>query len=178
MGFNPVNNHQTSISALGNIGSASPRQLVQIADVKSAGVAAGTFSSGAWRTRVLNTIDIDELGTITLSSNQVTLQPGTYEFEASAPAFRVDRHRVRLHNITDNTTVQFGQGAFSNNNQISTYNVGDLTVSSVSGKFTITSSKVFELQHRCQTTVSDNGFGQETNFGDPERYAVIRFWKV
>ena len=49
-----------------------------IAEQQSAGTEAGTFTSGAWRTRSLNTEITDPDGIVSLSSNGFTLQAGTY----------------------------------------------------------------------------------------------------
>ena len=48
--------------------------------------------------------------------------------------------------------------------------------STVSGRFTITGSKVFELQHQCGTTQVDLGFGAAANFAT-EVYSEVEFWK-
>ena len=52
------------------------------------------------------------------------------------------------------------------------------TRSFVEGRFTITGTTTLELQHQCQTTRADNGFGIESNFSVVEVYAVVRLWKV
>ena len=61
---------------------------IKLSDVKSAGTAGGTFTSGSWQTRTLNTEDSDTGGNCSLSSNQFTLDAGTYEINARASASR------------------------------------------------------------------------------------------
>src|SRR5687768_2319629 len=78
--------------------------ILHLVDEKAANTAGGTFTTGAWRTRTLNTEKLDEI-TSTLASNQFTLPAGTYNIVASAPAFFVSRHQTRLRNITDGTTT-------------------------------------------------------------------------
>lgn len=140
---------------------------------KTPGTSAGTFTAGAWRTRSLNYIVSDVSGYVmALTNGRFTLPPGTYIFSASAPAFQVDRHQVRLYNITDAAVVQNGTSEISYN--------GD-TVQSRSfamGRFVITASKDFELQHYCQTTVATQGLGTANGFtGDDERFSMIELWK-
>jgi hypothetical protein len=104
-----------------------------------------------------------------LSSNQITLDAGTYECRISAPAFEVERHQAKLRNVTDNSDVMIGTSAFA-------HDAGYVHIRSfISGKFTIASSKALEVQHRCTDTDS---FGLDCNFGVNEVYTVAEFWKV
>src|SRR6266516_1340078 len=50
-------------------GNSFGAQLFHVRDEKSAGTVGGTFSSGAWRTRTLNTTKTNEIGSASLSSN-------------------------------------------------------------------------------------------------------------
>lgn len=145
---------------------------ILITDEKAAGTAGGTFTSGAWQTRDLNTIVSDVGGHASVSSNQVTLPAGNYRFKGSGSAFDVGSHKVRLQNITDATTVETGtsESALDSDNG---YNK-----SFVFGKFTITTSKIFELQHRCSITQATNGFGLgNAGIGATETFGVIEFFK-
>ena len=144
--------------------------FLHLQDQKISGTEGGGFTSGAWRTRVLNTEVTDTIGS-TLSSNQFTLPAGTYYFEASAPAFSVGRHLSRLQNITDTTTTLLGTS------EVTASSTSVVTRSFVNGQFTIADTKTFELQHRCQATNGTNGFGGATGF-DTEVYAEVRVWKV
>ena len=122
-----------------------------LADVKAYNAEGGTFTSGAWRTRDLNTEVTDADGIVSISSNQFTLQAGSYLIKARCPAYNVNRHVCRLYNITDSSEVILGS---------STFNLTDGQVdSTLSGKTTISSAKVFEIQHRCNST-SPNTLGQ------------------
>ena len=140
-------------------------------DEKAAATGAGTFTSGAWRTRDLNTTQFNNIASASLSSNQITLLAGTYQINASAPAFQVDQHILRWQNITDTSTVMIGSSAYSQNTTNAT------THSFISGTFTIAATKVFELQHRCVTTRSGVGLGNENSM-DTNVYAVVTLDKV
>ncbi len=146
------------------------RDYILIRDIKAAGVDGGTFTSGAWRTRDLIEESSDVGGHAGLGANRITLVAGTYEFEVSAPAYLVGSHQVRLYNISDASIVTSGSVM---------YNAGAcVTRSEACGRFTITSPKVFEVQHRCSITQASTGFGKACNFGSWEQYTVARFWKV
>ncbi len=146
---------------------------ILIADQKAAGTSGGTFTSGADRTRVLNTIVFDTHSIASLSSNQFTIPAGTYIYEISAPAYQVDRHQALLYNITDAAIAQIGTTEFSLNAA-----GGVTTCSRVEGIMTITSSKAFEVRHRCQTTSTTFGFGVESNFSRTETYTTVKLIKI
>ena len=141
-------------------------------DVKSSG-GGGNFTSGAFRTRDLQTSQFNNITGCSLASNQITLASGTYIINAVAPAEGVDQHQTRFQNITDSTTAVLGGNAYAapGATGLSTYSVCD-------GGFTIASSKVFELQHRATTTRNGTGFGMNNGFGVGETYAIITIAKV
>lgn len=134
---------------------------------------AGTFTSGAWRTRVLNTEILDAKGIGALATNQITLAAGTYRIRAKAPALQVDYHQVRFFNITESATVEYGNMALSGASDTTQ------TYSEVVTEFTIGSTKVFELQHRCATTKSGTGTGAGPgSFGTQWYTAVVEIYKI
>lgn len=147
-------------------------EYVKLTDTKATTTDGGTATSGSWQTRALNTEDSDTGSVCTLSSNQFTLPAGTYRVQASAPAYSVDTHQLRIRNITDSTTDLVGLNAHS-------YSTGNSSCAAhVSGEITIASAKTFELQHRFQTTHATNGLGTANSFGENEVYAVVEIWKV
>ena len=152
--------------------AAAGDDYILIEEQQASGVQGGSFTSGAWRTRDLNTEVADTGGDASVASKQVTLSAGTYEFEAWAVAQEVGNHKVRLQNVTDATTIGVGsserlEGAEAN-----------ATHSTVAGRFTISASKVIELQHRCSSTRNNDGFGDAAGFGVVEVYAQLKLRKV
>lgn len=144
----------------------------KISDAKAAGTSGGTFTSGAWQTRDLNTEDSDANSIVTLSSNQFTLQAGTYRIRAESRASQVEAHKIKLRNTTDSSDTIIGLSAYvrqPNNVENS---------SSLCGEFTIAGAKTFEIQHRCTATFATEGFGVATNVGVSEVYTVVEIWKV
>jgi hypothetical protein len=140
-------------------------------DFKSGNASGGTFTSGAWRTRDLNTTVINNITGCSLASNQVTLAAGTYYVNATAPGRTVDNHQTRLYNTTDSAELGFGTDAYI------AAGVNASGTSPLQTYFTLAGEKVIELQHRCLTTRADDGFGQNNGFGT-ETYAVITIVKV
>jgi len=156
-------------------GNHRPRYIL-IRDEKSNGTNGGTFTSGSWQTRDLNTIVTDDTEDVTLTSNQFVLPAGTYEAEIEAPAFFCNLHKARLRNITDSTTVDEGSSAKSNDDSSASETTQESVIVT---KFTITASKTFEVQHQCQTTTNTNGFGAATSFTtDNEIYTIVKLKKV
>lgn len=155
--------------------TAAVQNYLQYRDQQTANTQGGTFTSGAWRTRVLNTEVTDVGGFGSLSSNQITLSSGTYRIFATAPAFDVNRHKARLQNVTDGATVLIGSSEYA---YAGAGSDGSQSSSTISGIFTIAASKALEVQHQCQTTRANQGFGVESNFGVVEVYTVVELWKI
>lgn len=154
------------------LAAGSVPDYIKIADHKTSGTAGGTFTSGAWQTRVLNTEVVDAGNHASLSSNQITLDPGMYDFRVICPAYYVDAHQAKLYNVTDAVDVELGTNTSAGRDTN-----GAVTTSVISGRFTIAASKTFEVQHRCTTTQASVGLGLACSFGT-EVYTVAEFWKV
>lgn len=146
---------------------------VILEDQKSSGTAGGTFTSGADRTRVLNTEVRDLLSICTLSSNQFTLTAGTYYIEWGAPAWQpVGAHQSFLYDVTGTAELKRGTpGNLGNSSSLpNDFSTGQHVV-------TIAGSNAFEIRHRCTSTVSTNGFGFGAGFGT-EIYTWVKIWKT
>ena len=131
-----------------------------IEDQKAQNTAGGTFTSGADRTRDLNTEVSDLSGLVTVGSNQVTISAaGTYEIHWEAPALRVAAHQSFLYNVTDTAEVKRGSTAYSGTTD------GAATLSTGRTVVAITAAKAFEIRHRNTTTRATDGFGVQANFG-------------
>jgi hypothetical protein len=139
-------------------------------DEKTSGTNGGTFTSGAWRTRDINATQVNTITGASIASNQITLPAGTFYVEVSAPAFAVDQNQARLQNITDSTTTIIGQCS---------YTAPAVCAASaiIVGQFTITSSKTFEVQHQCNYTRANDGFGTQNAFGT-QVYTTVSISKV
>jgi hypothetical protein len=164
--------------AIYNIGTSvqpyAPR-IAYIKDVKTSGTAGGTATSGSYQTRTLNNLTGDT-SFISLASNQMTLQPGTYHIEANAPAHFVDEHKIKLRNVTNSSDTLIGSVEYSSNNF--TELVGVVSRSILFGTVTISAATVFEIQHRVTSTSATSGFGIAASFGDSEVYTQVKITKV
>ncbi|OPY07264.1 MAG: hypothetical protein A4E68_01946 [Syntrophaceae bacterium PtaB.Bin095] len=134
------------------------QRIMIVADEKSKGTHGGTFTSGAWRTRDLNTIRYNTISGASLNSNQVTLPAGTYIVMGSAPALQVTEHQAILYNTTASADLIIGTSEITNNS--ASYAV---TRSVLCGGFTLAIPSVLELRHYCNYTKSTDGFGRAMN---------------
>lgn len=141
-----------------------------VRDEKGGTSNGGTFTSGSDQTRDLNTEHFDPDGIVSLSSNQFTLQAGTYFIRWSCPAHNVGRHISKLYNVTDSNTEEIGTVEYCPSS-ITTRSFG-------TARITIASTKAFEIRHNCQTTQVGNGFGVDTNNQLPTSvYTVVEIFK-
>lgn len=120
---------------------------VRLADV---GLTSQLFTSGTWNTCRITTELEDADALCSLSSNRITLSAGTYRIVASVVLYGTLYSSIRLRNVTDNSTLLVGRGAYSPAS-------GPSTVVGISGPFTIAASKELELQiHAGQTSAAGN----------------------
>ncbi len=156
----------TGISAGGKFAS-----YAIIVDEKAYNTGGGNFTTGDWRTRDLNTELADADGIVSISSNQFTLQAGTYLIKAACPTYYVQRHVAKLYNVTDSSDALTGQTAFNTSGAAQTN-------AFIFGRVTIGAAKVFEIRHRCQVTYNTYGFGVEHGFsGNSSIYTVVEIYK-
>jgi hypothetical protein len=163
-----VQDHENRIDILEGL---VPSRIAYLKDVKPSGTDGGTFNSGSYQTRTLNTQEGD-LTFCSLSSNQFTLSPGTYQVEAQSMAYKVNRHKIKLRNITDSIDAIIGISSDVDSTSTT------VTGARLMGTLVVSSTKTFELQHRCQTSSAAAGFGIASSFGDDEIFSVVKITKV
>jgi hypothetical protein len=142
---------------------------LHVRDEKTSGTDGGTFTSGAWQTRTLNTVVTNRITGASLASNTVTLPAGLYLCQGSAPAFDVGKHKLRLWNVDSSAEIMLGS---SDVVPASGYNRNI-----IQGEFTLSVETDIRLEQRCQNTKTTNGFGVNASLGT-EIYADISFWKL
>ena len=152
------------------IGGLYPDYIL-IQDQKSQNTAGGTFTAGAWRTRDLNTEVSDAGGHASISSNQITLAAGTYDFLIFCPAYKVNIHQAILYNISDSAVIKTGTSMASG---AAEFNV---THSIIAGRVVLAATKILEIQHWCTTTGTTTGFGPACNL-TTEVFTSAEFRKV
>lgn len=144
--------------------------VAYVKDVKTTNTNGGTFTSGSWVVRTLNTLEGNANSRVSLSSNQITLQPGKYNITATAPGHFVNSHQTRLFNVTDNVVETLGSSeAAGGGGLLSTPNC---TRSHLACFINISTAKVYRLEHRCTTTRTTDGLGVASGFNN-EVYSIV-----
>ena len=163
-------------STAGTLEFATHRGFVTyaiICDEKVYNVGGGTFTSGAWRTRDLDTEIADPDGIVSIASNQFTLGAGTYLIDASSMAHDVKRHIQRIYNVTDSAVVGYGQPNYADPGG------NGSGPARIVVRVTITGNTAFEIQHRCETTKANNGMGisNDITSGINNKYTIVNIFK-
>ena len=143
----------SGLSKTGGFGKFSSYAL--LAKVHDSGTSTtyfGAYTTGDWRTRDIDTEVSDEDGIVTISSNQFTLQAGNYRIRYGATAYTVNRHALRLRNVTDGSTAGYGVATFG-------YAYSPILFSEGTVRVSIASAKAFEVQGYPETTKATNGLG-------------------
>ena len=139
------------LTKTGGFGKFSSYAVIAKVRASDAG-GFGSYTTGDWRTRDIDTEITDEDDIVSISSNQFTLQAGTYLINFGCTMFHIQTHAIRLQNVTDGTTAGVG-----NPNAGYTYSATLFTTGVC--RVTIASAKTFEVQGYPQTTKTTNGMG-------------------
>ena len=138
-----------------------------IADVKSSGVAGGGLTAGSWSTRDLQTELADPDDIVSIATNQFTLAAGNYLVEWSCAVQSTARSQTRLYDVTGTAAVVGGLGMNVYSNGIP-WGVVRITPSS---------SNIYRIEHRVETTIATYGAGGATSYGDGEVYTKDKIFK-
>jgi hypothetical protein len=136
------------------------------ADQKTLGTDGGTFTSGAWRDRDLNTtIANTDTTNITLGTNDFTLLAGNYFIHWMTISYDGYNSTTRLYDGTSSV----GVGQPFHNNATGGIFLGDTRV-------TPGTSTTYQLQHQCTTTEATIGFGLASD-ASIEQYTTVTIYK-
>jgi hypothetical protein len=149
-----------------------PESIAIICDEKAYNVSGGSFSSGAWRTRDLNTEISDANSIVSISSNQFTLQAGKYIIEWVAPAYNVAYHLSKLYGVTS-----LGNSGYGTSNRTGTAGGDTEQKSNGMAHVTLSGAEVFEIQHKCNTTRT-HGFGAGQSSLDSATVSIFTIVKI
>ena len=130
-------------------------EILHVQDEKPSNTAGGGCIAGS-QIRTLNTVVSNSIPGASLATDKITLPAGRYKITASAPGYFCDRHRIRFLNVTDTTVVLVGTSEFVAGS------VSATTRSLITGVFTITATKDFNITHHTQTSIAGNGLGVQT----------------
>ena len=142
-----------------------------IEEQTASGVNAGTFTTGAWRTRDLNTTVVDPDSIITsLSAGAFTLGAGNYLIRWYASAFSVNSHKTRLYDVTGTALIGGGSAEWAGSS---------LTTSSSTGSARVTpsGSNAYRIEHQCTVTHASQGLGVPAGFSQVEVFARVEILK-
>lgn len=146
-----------------------------IVDEKTTNVAGGTFTTGAWRVRDLNTERIDASGIVSIAANRFTLVGArNYYVEISAPAFNVARHGCKLVKDPAGTPVDILVTPEQS------YNLTTMGRTVLRGNLTQAGDTVYQVEHQCGQTEATDGFGVESNSGVTNfvsTYTTVAIWR-
>ena len=126
--------------------------------------SGGTATTGSWQIRTINKLE-GETWFVTLASNKLTFEPGTYKIQASAFFTNVNECKIMLYDNTNSKVLKYGQNG---------YNSGagaDAAQRWVSGFFTFTESTDVYIKYWTSNNNGTCDLGQPNNFsGVPEIY--------
>jgi hypothetical protein len=146
---------------------------VQVAERQTSGTASADSSipGAGFSTRTINTEVSDSGNIVTLTSNQIRLNAGTYVCRVRTTFYdgsNTNTALLRLRDTTNLVTVALGLSA--------TVSAGNQTVIEAYGKFTIAGNTPLEVQLWLSNATANGG--QAVNTGESETYTVAEFWKV
>lgn len=141
------------------------------------GESIGT--SATMTTRVLNTVVTNEIAGASVSSNQITLNAGTYDVDARAPFYLQEpgggaTHAAvsQLYDVTNGAQLIPGSGVFI----VISSSVGRVTVDTiVKGRITLSGTTILELRSRSSRVGIG---GKATGLGTVEVYSDIQFRRI
>ena len=147
-------------------------QVASFAEYQASGTQGGASVTGSFIKRTLNTTITNTISGCTLTSSVIALPAGTYSVTAFSAFFATTNTQIILRNTTDSTTAITGPNIF---NQVAGQGSATATLT---GTFTITGTKNFELQYRCNTATATNGLGTAVSFGTSECYSQISINRI
>jgi len=158
--------------ALSWVSVATDLEVSIFKDIKSpAGTHGGTFTSGAWRQRDLNT-QTGNTTMATLATNTITIaEAGDYFIWASAPAYVVADHKARIYK-NGTTTVAISSAMHTATGDSVTTNAVMMGIDTLAVNDTLI------IEHQCQTTKTTNGFGDAAGFSINEVYSQLFLVKI
>jgi hypothetical protein len=146
-----------------------------LAHVEATGTEGGGFVGDTWNTRPINTEIADPDGiVVTISSNQFTLNAGTYLIEWEYSFYKGNDHTNRLYDATNSAVIQAGLNSYGS----SAY--GGAGNTSGVARVSPTGSTAYEIQMYPNSDEGGNGFGRynrATGYTGDEVYLFVKIYK-
>ncbi len=153
----------------GTAGPAGGTERLHVQEVQSGG---GSSSATSWTARVLNTTVANSITGASLASDQITLPAGTYDINAFLTVTSTSGigHKFRLYNVTDASSVltsSTSRGAQPVDRMVP-----------LIGQFTISGTKVFEIQGIASAVQAVAWGGTAGISGEDNVYANVMITKL
>ena len=159
-------------AAWATVGPSTSISTAIFNETQAANTNGGSSVGSTWTKRTLNTTVVNNITGASIASSVITLAAGSYIVNSTCPCYESNTFKLRFQNTTDSTTAALGTSEFSGSSALAVRGF-------MSGYFTITGNKNFELQHIVSTTRATLGFGYPANFaGISEVYSTIQIDKV
>ena len=145
-----------------------------IAHVEPNDTDGGSNVADTWNTRPINTELADPDGIVTISSNQFTLNAGTYLIEWAFSFYRGTHHSHRLYDATNSAEIQLGLNNYGN----STY--AGAGQSHGVARVSPTSSTAYEIQMYPNSAQATSDMGLANNaagYTGDEVYLFVKIYK-
>jgi hypothetical protein len=139
-------------------------------------IEGGTFTAGAWQKRTLDHKYADSRANdmVTLNADStITLAAfHNYLIEVEAPAFGVENHQARIHEINPGISEFWGSCEYAG-----TPGNPVLSKSKVIGLFydiENLTGRTVQIEHRCKVTQPTNGLGLANDFSGVQVYTQVK----
>jgi hypothetical protein len=162
--------HEVNINSVQQLEGCDTK-IAKLIDTKPSGTNGGTFNANMWNIRVLNNMNSNIEASVSLNSNEFTLQPGVYTITAQVPAYNVESHKSRLYNVTNDTVEVMGSTVYCASMGIISGSSA-ITKSELFTVINIVSTTVYRIEHNCTSTQIDTGLGLASGLG-LEIYTVV-----
>ena len=145
-----------------------------IEEEASPGTDGGVGLSGQWNKRKLTTLYANGFTNLTLDTvnSRFTVQPGMWFIRASAPAYGVGTHKIRLYNVTSAAIAIEGTSEKSKN----TAQTSTRSFLVFQGQLLVPTT--FQIDHWIQITSGNVDFGVAAGTGSEEVYTLIELQKM
>ena len=159
-------------AAWATVGPSSGVSSAIFNETQASNTNGGSSTAATFVKRTLNTTVVNNITGCSIASSVITLPAGSYIVTASAPSYESTFFKIRLQNTTDASTAALGTSEYEGSSSVQTRGI-------VSGHFTITGNKNFELQHYVTAGRANVGFGNPTAIASiSEVYTTIQIDKV
>lgn len=148
--------------------------IIQVTHEEANNVFGGGTTGGIFNIRPLNTLNKNTIVGASLATDQITLPAGDYVCRSWQMAYRGNRAKARLRDITNSVTVVNGASHF----MLPVTGDGQAANVPCDGFFTLAGTVDLELQLFVLNDSATAGLGFRADSGEPEVYALIEIEEV